>query len=236
MAVLILGAMDGEISDFIEAMDQRNEDISSAGVQMYSGRLSNRDVVVAKSGVGKVMAALTTQNILDHIRSSGRVVEYLVFTGLAGAINPAYRIGDTLIAVDCVQHDLDATALRIPRGTIPYSKMRFIGSDLRLVEAAQSYRPVEGTVHTGRVLTGDQFIHQRNNPEYAYMTVELEGDAVEMEGAAAATCALVNGVPFVLIRTISDQADGKARVKFSEFLPKASRNSLQAVLHLLDAV
>lgn len=243
--IVLLGAMDGEIQEIRNAMNSREEITIGGWLKAYRGTLEDQPVFLGKSGVGKVMCAMSTQAIFDYI-SSGESAEEtppstraprpraLIFTGLAGALNPQLHVGDTLIAGDCIQHDLDATSLGIKRGTVPYSPYRFLRSDLRLLDAAEGYRPEAGRVHTGRILTGDQFIARRNDPAYAYMRDELEGDGVEMEGAAAALCAAVNSVPFLLVRTISDEADGKAEVKFREFLPRASRNSLNLLIHILS--
>ncbi|AHC16250.1 5'-methylthioadenosine/adenosylhomocysteine nucleosidase [Salinispira pacifica] len=239
--IVLLGAMDGEIEEIRNALNSREEIIIGGWLRAYRGTLEGRPVVLAKSGVGKAMCAMSTQAIFDHIareeipsNAAPRKPGALIFTGLAGSLNPELHIGDTLIAADCIQHDLDATALGIKRGTVPYSSHRFLESDPDLLAAAEGYRPESGRVHRGRVLTGDQFIARRNDPQYAYLREELEGDGVEMEGAAAALCAKVNSVPFLLARTISDEADGKAEVKFREFLIRASQNSLKLLTHIFS--
>ena len=225
--IAILGAMDGEIQEFLGVLDRKSEVLWTEFV-FYRGLLESKEVVVAKSGVGKTLSAMVTQRIIDEFAPRA-----ILFTGLAGGISPRLEIGDTLIAEDCIQHDLDATALGFKRGEIPFTSHRIIPCDRTLVEAASFCIPAEGKMVRGRVLTGDQFITQKDLASHRYLVDELKGDAVEMEGASVGLVATVNKVPFLLIRTISDKADSHAKVDFHTFLPKASKNSLHFVRHIL---
>ena len=184
-----------------------------------------KKVVVVKCGVGKVFAALTTQKLIDFYTP-----EFLVFTGVAGALNPDYEIGDIVLAEDCVQHDLDATGIGIPRGTIPYTNHRFFSSDENLINKAAK-TPTAHTIHIGRILTGDQFLTDSSSLEY--LTSEFQGDAVEMEGASVGFTCTLNHIPFLLIRTISDKADHSATADFTGFVKEVSKNSLGVLKHLL---
>ncbi len=231
--ILTIGAMDGEISACSKAISNSSTHHSISGTRLILGTLEGWEVALGKSGVGKAMSALCAQSMIEYLISLGKRPRALVFTGLAGALNPQYEIGDTVVSRDCVQHDLNATELGIPLGTVPYSPYRFLTADPVLVAAMMSFSPAAGVLREGRILTGDQFISRRDEPRYEYLRKELNGDAVEMEGAAVALCATVNNIPFLLIRTISDKSDGSAAVKFSEFLPIASENSLMALRHLL---
>ena len=219
--------MDGEIAEFIGALDRKKEERWTDFV-LHTGLMEEREVIVAKSGVGKVMAAMMTQRIIDTYKPRA-----VIFTGLAGGISSKVEIGDTLVAEDCIQHDLDASAFGFKRGEIPYTPYRVLSCDKALVDAASFCIPEEGKTVRGRVLTGDQFITRRDLESHRYLVDELKGDAVEMEGAGAGLVAVVNKVPFLLIRTISDKADSNAKTDFQTFLPKASRNSLRFVRHVL---
>mgnify|MGYP003563992990 CR=1 FL=1 len=239
--ILILGAMEGEITAFRHALENgedRDPQVlkSRAGSELIIGELEGVPVALARAGVGKAMSALSAQSMIEVLERRGYEIRAILFTGLAGALNPQYEIGDTVFSLDCVQHDLDAVSLGIPRGTVPYTGYRFLVADPRLLAAAETYHPGEGTVRFGRILTGDQFINRRDDPTLAYLREELAGDAAEMEGAAVALCAAVNRIPFLLIRTISDRADGSAAVNFTQFLPVASENSLRAVCGILTAL
>ncbi len=225
--IAILGAMDGEIAEFVGSLERKSEERWTEFV-FYRGLLESREVVVAKSGVGKTLSAMVTQKIIDQFSPKA-----ILFTGVAGGISSKVEIGDTLIAEDCIQHDLDATALGFKRGEVPYLPYRVLPCDGNLIEAASFCIPAEGKTVRGRVLTGDQFITSRDLPSHRYLVDELKGDAVEMEGASAGLVATVNKVPFLLIRTISDKADANAHTDFHSFLPRASKNSLHFVRHIL---
>lgn len=232
--ILILGAMDSEITAFLECMEESQQHTLLPILVIHEGLLEGQPVVVAKSGVGKAMSTLSCQCIIDFLVQKNKKPDYILFTGLAGALNPNLQIGDTLVAADCTQHDLDTTALNIPRGTVPDTDYRFFKADHTLHTIAMNYKPKEGKIHSGRILTGDQFITNYSSSQYRYMTDELAGDAVEMEGAAVALCATANTIPFLLIRTISDNADNNAKVNFREFTPRASINNLEAVRHIIQ--
>lgn len=227
--IAVLGAMDGEVETIVARLD--HDRVHRFGTfAFHIGRLDDVEVIVGKSGVGKARAAMVTQHLIETFS-----LTTLLFTGLAGSINPDIRIGDTLVGRDSIQHDLDATPLGFARGEIPYEHVRVIASDSRLVERARTVVPASGTVHVGRILTGDQFISRNGLRTMDYLRAELHGDAVEMEGASVASVCAFNGLPFCLIRTISDEANRDAKVDFERFLPTASANSLHFIRALIAA-
>lgn len=228
--IVVLGAMDSEINEFLSRLDDPRV-IHWNGFTQHRGRLAGQDVLISKSGVGKVMAAMVTQHLINAFEPSA-----VLFTGLAGSLRSHIDIGDTLLGGDLVQHDLDATELGIPRGQVPFSDHRFLPSHPTLLRLATEFRPAQGKLHLGRICTGDQFITHREMDTHAYLTEELAGDGVEMEGASVALVCTVNRVPFLVARTISDRADGSAAVNFESFLPQASRNSLALVEFLLPRI
>jgi adenosylhomocysteine nucleosidase/adenosylhomocysteine/aminodeoxyfutalosine nucleosidase len=228
--IAIFGAMDGEIAEILGALERKNEEKWTDFV-FHTGLLGERETVVTKSGVGKTMAAMAAQRVIDVYKPRA-----IFITGLAGGISDRLDIGDTLVAEDCIQHDIDATALGFKRGEIPYSAYRIIPCDKTLVDAASFCIPGEGKTVRGRILTGDQFITKRDMDSHRYLLDELKGDAVDMEGASIGLVAAVNKIPFVIIRTISDKADSNAKADFHTFLPKASRNSLLFVRHVIRRV
>lgn len=227
--IAILGAMDGEIEAVVDALtDSTSHEFGT--YQFHVGTLGTVPVVAGKSGVGKARSAMVTQYLIDHFP-----LDSLIFTGLAGSINADIRIGDTLIARDCLQHDLDASPLGFARGEIPYEKARIFVCDPDLVNRARQVEPETGSLHVGRILTGDQFIDRRGLQAMDFLGSELEGDAVEMEGASVASVCSFNGLPFCLVRTISDEANRNAKVDFERFLPVASANSMRFILALTGA-
>lgn len=223
----LIGAMAEEI-ELIEAKLEGLEATEKAGIRFLEGHLHGKRVVLCKSGVGKVNAAVCTQLLIDRFG-----VEAIVFTGVAGALEPSLEIGDIVISTDCQQHDIDASPLGFPRGTIPFADASVFPADARLIEVAAEASRVgfSGRAVQGRVLSGDQFIASRDTVRLLHE--ELQGACTEMEGAAVAQVAAMNGVPFVVIRSMSDKADGSAHVNFSEFTQLAAKHSSTIVEEMM---
>ena len=228
--IVILGAMESEIAAFLTLL-QNKQSQTRHGIEEHRGQLAGKEVLVSRSGVGKAMAAMRAQHFIDTLQP-----EALLFTGLAGSLRPHIAIGDTVLARDLVQHDFTGIEDNHPRGEIPFTGLRYLNTDPELLKIASSFVSAEGKVHLGRICTGDQFISHRDLTSHAYLVHELEGDAVEMEGAAIALVCTLNQIPFLVARTISDEANGAAAVSFAEFLPRASDNSLALVQHILAAL
>jgi adenosylhomocysteine nucleosidase len=221
--IALIGAMNEEIELLINHMEQVKES-ARAGVIYREGLFQGKQVVVCKSGVGKVNAAVTTQILIDQF-----AVEAVIFTGVAGALDPELNIGDIVVSRECMQHDMDVTALGFPRGVIPYQEISIFAADADLVElaAASGNKLFEGRIKQGRVLSGDQFIADRE--VVSQLHTELEGTCTEMEGSAVAQVCSMNQIPYVVIRSMSDKADGSAHVNFAEFTKQASENSYKIV-------
>ncbi len=227
---IVFGAMDGEITEIERLITDPNTSHLHR-YRMSEGSIQGQRVLVSKSGVGKTFSAMLAQRLIDEYEP-----QRVVFTGLAGSINPDIGIGDTVIARDCMQHDLDASAVGFARGEFPFEGIREIACDPGLVSIAERFVPEEGTLHTGRVLTGDQFMDRSRLQASPWLRSELEGDVVEMEGASVGAVCRFNGVPFLLARTVSDKADANARVDFERFLPVASRNAAALVKFVLESL
>ncbi|MFI2857587.1 5'-methylthioadenosine/adenosylhomocysteine nucleosidase [Paenibacillus sp. JSM ZJ436] len=224
----LIGAMDEEIELLLNEMEC-SERVVKAGITYVKGTLQGKEVVVCKSGVGKVNAAITTQVLIDSFG-----VSQILFTGVAGALDPELNIGDIVISSSCMQHDMDVTPLGFQRGVIPYQEVSDFPADKELVflaeDACQTLEDVSYKI--GRVLSGDQFIASRETVELLYS--ELQGACAEMEGSAVAQACYMNGVPFVVIRSMSDKADGSAHVNFAEFTVASSRRSHRIVSRMLS--
>ena len=214
--IAILSALSSEIRSTLKALESPVEE-SFAGRTFSLGTLSGSEVLVGHSGVGKALAAMTLQGVIDNHRPDA-----VIFLGIAGALNPAYEIGDVVIAADCVQHDFDATRFGFARGEIPYEKVIAIKSDQALVDYALRWKAAGRGLRAGRILSGDRFVSTAGELPDAYLSDELHGDAVDMEGAAAALVAHLNGIPFLLVRIISDKADGLLPDGFKGFMKKSS--------------
>jgi len=214
----IIGAMDEEI-ELLHKHATVTSEIKKAGITYYEGVLNGKNVIFCKSGVGKVNAAVCTQLLIDL------GADCILFTGVAGALDPRLQIGDIVVSTSCIQHDMDCSALGYERGVIPYHPCSEFNAESSLVElaAAASERLFSGHFVLGKVLSGDQFIANRETVQMLHES--LQGACAEMEGASVAQVCDMNGIPFVIIRSMSDQADGSAHVNFAEFTIKAAHNS-----------
>jgi len=225
----IIGALDEEINEYLTHLTNSvKKDLSD--FIFYEGILNDKKVVITKSGVGKVFAAMTAQKLIDTYNPS-----IVIFTGIAGALNIDFQIGDVVIANDCMQYDLDVTALGFSIGTIPYTEYRIFETDKDLKELALSAQ-IQHRIHQGRILTGDQFITAKDAEKFRFLQEELKGDAVEMEGASVGEVCTINKIPLIIIRTISDKADHSAIVSFNNFLPQASQTNFKIVNHIIKNI
>jgi 5'-methylthioadenosine/S-adenosylhomocysteine nucleosidase len=224
---LILGALDQEITELLAKATLESSQ-HWGPFSIHTGTLEKQPVCIVKCGVGKVLSAMLAQHLIDRYSPKA-----LIFTGLAGALNSKFEIGDIILGSDCVQHDLDASALGFKRGQIPYTDIYSLQCDKNLLNSALAFKSSNLIIHVGRILTGDQFISKSEYNDHKYLTSELQGEAVDMEGASVATVATLNKVPFLIVRTSSDKADGESPKNFNEFLPLASKHSAELVCHIL---
>lgn len=218
--------MEEEIEGFLHAAKNVKTE-KWQNFTFYKGQLYGKEVVIARVGIGKSISAILTQYFVMRFSP-----QYIVFTGVAGALNKEASIGDVYIAKDCMQYDLDTTALGVELGTIVEIQRRFLPTDPKLRNLALSTPLKEVTIREGRILTGDAFLSTEKAHVRQFLSEELDGDAIEMEGASVGLVAYVNQIPFLLIRTISDRADGTAVEDFSSFVNVLSRTSRDIVEHV----
>ncbi|MEW6143614.1 MAG: 5'-methylthioadenosine/adenosylhomocysteine nucleosidase [Thermodesulfobacteriota bacterium] len=223
----IIGSMDIEIKHYLENAEIKRE-TDWNGIIFHESRLFDKDTVIVKSGVGKVFAAMVCERLIDEFAPRA-----VVFTGVAGALNHELDIGDVVLSKTCIQYDLDAEALGFPRGEIPYTHLREFKADETLLNIAGGTKLSGNKVITGTILTGDQFMTTKETEEHKYLTEELHGDAIEMEGGSIAQVCTLNKMPFIIVRTVADRADGTAAADFNKFLPVVARNSFNVVRSLL---
>ena len=223
MKLGIIGAMEQEVKTLWAAMEQPTV-TTRAGMTFYEGTLRGTPAVVVQSGVGKVNAALCVQCLCDRF-----AVTHLLNTGIAGALNPALRIGDLLISTDAVQHDMDVTVFGYAPGQVPGQALSLPADEALAQKAQKASETVDPSrrVLRGRVVSGDQFICSKAVKDRLIQV--FHGDCAEMEGAAIAQGAVRNGLPFVIIRTISDQADGAAEVDYPTFEAAAAAHCARVV-------
>lgn len=224
--IAIIGAMESEIASLKSAMNMSNQ-ITIAGITYYEGMLDGKNVVVFKSGVGKVNAAIATTTLLNKFDISS-----IIFTGIAGGIEPKSKVGDIVISKDLVQHDYNPNSDK--PGMVPGSKNGKFIADAKLVSLAQkSAVSVMGKdrVFTGTIATGDEFIKSKDKVDWIKKT--FNASAVEMEGAAVAQVATLFNIPFVVIRSMSDKADEEAPMTYEKFQTMAAENSVKIVRAML---
>ena len=224
----VMGAMDVETGLLLGQLEDRSS-VERLGFTVHRGRLLGVELLVATCGIGKVNAALVTSVL------AAMGADRLIFTGVAGALDPELSPGDVVISSDCLQHDVDVTALGYEAGRIPGEEQAW-QADPALIEAAlEASALLEGvTVKSGRVLSGDSFV--ADPAAVARLRADFGGSCVEMEGAAVAQACSRAGLRFVVIRSISDSADGSAKPDFREFTELAARNSLAVVTAMLPRV
>lgn len=227
----IIGAMELEIEELKSNMNVENI-TEKAGMRFYAGTLNGASVVVVRSGVGKVNAALCVQILADLF-----AVSHIINTGVAGSLNAKLDIGDILISKDALHHDVDATIFGYALGEVPQLGIREFPADAQLVELAKSScQKVNKGLHAviGRVVSGDQFISDRETKNK--LITSFTGDCTEMEGAAIAHGAYLNQIPFVIIRAISDKADDSAQVEYPVFEKAAAKHSARLVEDMVQFI
>ena len=225
----IIGAMEIEVATLKNTMSDVKV-TQKAGMEFYQGKISKKDVVVVKSGVGKVNAAICTQILADIFH-----VDAVINTGVAGSLNNQIDICDIVISKEAQQHDMDLTALGYSKGIIPDMETSVFEADKRLIEVAKiSAQKADLGIHVfeGKIVSGDQFIGTSEAKEY--LRDVFAGDCAEMEGAAIAHVASLNHIPFLVIRSISDKADGGAEVDYPTFEKKAAENSLKLIGKMME--
>ena len=230
MKLGIIGAMDVEVATLKESMQDKCVK-TIANMEFCEGKLENADAVVVQCGVGKVNAALTAQVLISCFGAT-----HIVNTGIAGSLNAQLDIGDFVISRDAVYHDMDATNFGYPMCQVPGMPVLAFTADEALVDAA--YKAADnahpGHVRIGRVATGDQFVAEKALKER--IIANTGAYCTEMEGAAIAHTAWKNGVPFVIIRAISDKADDSAQMDYPTFEAQAAQRCAQVTKEMAKSL
>ena len=227
----IIGAMDLEV-DALKAKMNTEKTLKKAGMVFQEGTLGDAHVVIVKSGIGKVNAALCVQILVDEFR-----ITHVINTGVAGSLNAALDIGDILISKDAIHHDMDVTIFGYQLGEVPQMGTREFAADEQLIALAKaSCEKVNPDINAiiGRVVSGDQFISSKDVKER--LISNFQGDCAEMEGASIAHGAYLNGIPFVIIRAISDKADDSAEMDYPSFERAAAAHSAALVEDMVQSI
>lgn len=225
MKLGIIGAMEQEVETLLRQMTEKTC-LSKAGSDFYEGKLEGVDAVVVRCGIGKVNAALCAQILCDAF-----AVTHIVNTGIAGSLSNDLDIGDLVISRDAMYHDFDCCHFGYAPGQVPGLPVAFSADETLIHLAKQAVEEVHpGHSKEGRVASGDLFVsHQEEKDAIIAKTGAL---CTEMEGAAIAQAAHRNGVPFVILRAISDKADNSAQMDYPAFEQQAAHRCAAVTLTL----
>lgn len=226
MKIAIMGAMVEEITPLLDFFGTY-ETLEFAKNRYYTTTYKGMELVIAYSKIGKVNASLTATTLIEKFGA-----EQLLFSGVAGALNPNLRIGDVLVATALTQHDLDITAFGHPHGYVPEGSV-YVDTDASLRALAHKVAKAQNiSLQEGIIATGDQFICDGVKKEWIHTT--FKADATEMEGASVAVVCDALKIPFCVFRAISDAADMDAGFSFDEFLVSSAKESAQFIIAMLD--
>jgi adenosylhomocysteine nucleosidase len=227
----IIGAMRAEVEEILAGMTEESCHTIS-GIAYHTGKIDGIDCVVAQCGVGKVAAAVCAQTMILRYAPSA-----VVNVGVAGGIGPGVHIGDIVVSSGLVQHDMDTSAVGDEKGLISGLNLVVIPATKTLAEKtalAAGHLCGREHVHTGIIATGDQFIN--DGARLKQIRAEFGACACEMEGGSIAQVCYLNGVDFVVIRAVSDNADETAAVSYGEFLQKSAHTAAELIFSLLPQI
>lgn len=228
LKVAIIGAMDQEVEQLKQALGERQLE-QIAGFDFYTGTLNGTDVVLLKSGIGKVNAAIGTTILLDRYQPS-----CVINTGSAGGFDEQLEVGDLVISDEVRHHDVDLTVFGYEPGQLPGLPPAFMPDPLLMKIAEQCISGINRvrTVN-GLIATGDIFM---DNPQRVAATRDLfpAMKACEMEAAAVAQACYRFDVPFIIVRALSDIAGKESGVSFKQFIDQASHHSAEMVMAIVN--
>lgn len=219
MILGIVSAMQEELDLLLKDMTI-NEETKKANMTFYKGTLDNKNIIAVVCGIGKVNAAVCSQILISEFK-----VTSIINVGVAGGIGKDIYPGDVVVGTNLVQHDMDTTVFGDPHGQIPRLDTFDFKCDEALVKASLEACEEIKEINTfsGRIISGDQFISSVEKIQW--FEKEFNAMACEMEGASIAQVCYLNNIPFVVIRSISDNANNGAHMDYEKFIPIAVRNS-----------
>ncbi|KIY23017.1 MULTISPECIES: 5'-methylthioadenosine/S-adenosylhomocysteine nucleosidase [Mesobacillus] len=228
MRIGIIGAMDEEV-DLLRSKITEIDEMNLAGSEFYKGYIGHQEVVLLKSGIGKVNAAMGTALMIEKFQP-----DVIINTGSAGGFHGELSVGDIVISTEVRHHDVDVTIFGYEYGQVPKMPASFSPDENLVRVAEKSAVKIKGIqVVKGLIASGDSFM---NDPEKVEFIRNKMPDlfAVEMEAAAIAQVAYQFKVPFVIIRSLSDIAGKDSNVSFDQFLETAAKNSAELILLMVE--
>ncbi|MGM0853228.1 MAG: 5'-methylthioadenosine/S-adenosylhomocysteine nucleosidase [Bacillota bacterium] len=230
MKIAIIGAMEEEVALLRENISNPTVE-TIAGCEYTSGTMKDKEVILLRSGIGKVNAAMSTAVLLQHFKP-----DCIINTGSAGGFDPSLNVGDVVISTEVRHHDVDVTAFGYEYGQVPQLPAAFTADEKLMQTAIDSVKELgDAQVVSGLIATGDSFMNDPKRVE-AIRDKFTDLQAVEMEAAAIAQVAHQFNVPFVIIRSLSDIAGKESDVSFEQYLEKAALHSAKMVMSIVKSV
>ena len=225
----IIGAMDIEVNN-LKALIENKQTKTISGNEFVWGTIYNKEVVVAKCGIGKVFAAICAQTMILNFNP-----EYIINTGVAGTLTKELSVGDIAISSSVVQHDMDTSPLGDPVGLVSGINVINFNANEHLIKSVEAVLKENNfNFKTGIIASGDQFIATKTQKES--IVKNFNAIACEMEGASIGHTAFVNNVGFIVIRAISDSADDSSTLDYPTFLKMAAEKSTKITLNLIKRI
>jgi adenosylhomocysteine nucleosidase len=213
--IAILYALEDEVAGVHEHLTDQAT-LLHPWARIERGVLDGQEILLVKCGAGKVLSAMTAQSIILNFKP-----KLIAVCGISGALNPDYERGDLVIGSDFIQHDIRTEYFGFEDGQVPFTDYRIIPGNPELITAALKLQLNDGRIHSGRIVSGDQFI---SGDAGARLRTQFAADVVDMESAAVAFVCHLHSMPLIVARTISDRADTNAAKDFGDFLSKASQH------------
>ena len=230
MKIAIIGAMEEEVVLLRNNIEQPTQEII-AGCEFTFGKMDGADVILLRSGIGKVNAAMSTTILLEKY-----MPDCIINTGSAGGFNPALNVGDAVISTEVRHHDVDVTAFGYEYGQVPQLPAAFLADEKLIAVAVAAAKEInQFQVEKGLIVTGDSFMEDPARVEFVRTKFE-NLQAVEMEAAAIAQVAHLFRIPFVIIRSLSDIAGKESEVSFDQFIDEAAQNSASLVMKMVASL
>ncbi|MDN5386568.1 MULTISPECIES: 5'-methylthioadenosine/S-adenosylhomocysteine nucleosidase [Bacillus] len=230
MKIAVIGAMEEEVTILRSKLEQTNQEVI-ANCEFTSGFYEGKEVVLLKSGIGKVNAAMSTTILLDRFKP-----DVVINTGSAGGFHHSLNVGDIVISTEVRHHDVDVTAFDYEYGQVPNLPAAY-KADSTLIKAAEDEASELGHIQVvkGTIATGDSFMSDPDR--VAFIRGKFEDlYAVEMEAAAVAQVSYQFNTPFVVIRALSDIAGKESEISFDQFLEQAAKHSTDLVLLMIKRI
>lgn len=227
MVIGIISAMSEEL-DILENFLEDKEDIYINNFLFKSGKINNVKVILNVCGIGKVNSTISTQLLISNFK-----VSHIINLGIAGGINENVHPGDIVIGDTLSQHDFDVTAFGYNFGVIPRLDTSEFKADKMLIDLSiESSKKIENiNYHVGKIVSGDQFISSKE--KLNWIQKHFNPLAAEMEGGSIAQTCYLNNIPFLILRSISDNGDSNANFDYEQFKEVAIKNSTYIVNEII---